>query len=57
MEIHFVEGKGVGLSWNWLFLNEKNKKQSLAIERGRRFVEEEHWEKNFLCGQDFLRLD
>ena len=54
MGIYFVQGKRVGLSWNWLFLNEKNKKQSLATEKCRRFVEEEHWEKNFVCGQDFL---
>ena len=41
----------------WLLLSGKNKRQSMAIESCRRFTEEEHWEKNFVGGQDFLRLD
>ena len=41
----------------WLLLSAKNKRQSMAIESCRRFTEEEHWEKNFVGGQDFLRLD
>ena len=29
----------------------------MAIESSRRFAEEEHWEKNFVGGQDSLSLD
>ena len=31
--------------------------RQMATESCRRFTEEEHWEKNFVGGQDFLRLD
>ena len=58
MEIYFVEREKCDFVLE-LAISEwgKNKRQSMATESCRRLVEEEHWEKNFVCGQDFLRLD
>ena len=59
MEIYFVKGKRVIFFLELVISEwEKNKGQdNMATQSCRRFGEEEHWEKNFECGQNFLRLD
>lgn len=56
MQMHFVKGKKVVLSYSWLFLNGKEREEQIIdTESCRKFVEEEHW-KSFVHGQDWLRL-
>ena len=35
---------------------EKIGQVNIDPESDKRFLQKEHWEKNFVCGQDFLRL-
>lgn len=43
MQMHFVKGKKVVLSYSWLFLNGKEREEQIIdTESCRKFVEEEH---------------
>lgn len=55
MEICSIKGKR-WFYFDYFWIGEKGQ-NCMASENCNSFVEKEHWEKSFVCGQDFLSLD